>query len=353
MPADPVDDSHSVAVASAPVTGAGDSARTAPVRRVLLYGATGFIGRQLQADLLAAGYQVRAMVRPESRHRALLDDRIERIDARLDDHSALRRALTEVDAVIYGAGAVRGSSLGDFLPANVGGLAVLTEVLETFPQIPLLLLSSLAASRRDISWYATSKAAGEDMVRQHRKLAWTILRPPAVYGPHDLELMPLFRIARAGVLPRVASGEQRLSFIHVEDLAAAVVAWLEHEPALRHQVFSIDDGHIDGYDWHQIAGSVMESRERGWARHAFVMPLPHALLKVTARINLWLARLTDRAPMLTPGKVRELRAPHWIGDNTEFTRLTGWQPRLGLAQGIRKTLDGSATAPVLATPELS
>lgn len=308
--------------------------------RLLLYGATGFIGRQLQADLLAAGYQLRAMVRPESRNRAMLDPRVERVDASLEDHQALRRALKGINAVVYGAGAVRGASLADFLPANVAGLAVLTKVLGETPQTPLLLLSSLAASRRDISWYAASKAAGEDMVRQHPELAWTILRPPAVYGPHDAELMPLFRIARAGVLPRVASGDQRLSFIHVEDLSAAVLAWLQHESELRHQVFSIDDGHIDGYDWHQIAGSVMESRARGWARHAFVMPLPHALLKVAARLNLWLARFLDRAPMLTPGKVRELRAPHWIGDNTEFSRLTGWQPRLGLAQGIRKTLDG-------------
>lgn len=309
---------------------------------MLLYGATGFIGRQLQADLLRAGYRLRAMVRPESPNRAQLDERVDALIAPLDDYAATRRAVAGVDAVIYGAGAVRGAALADFLPANVAGLAVLTRVLESHPKVPLLLLSSLAASRREISWYARSKAAGEDLLAQRPQLRWTILRPPAVYGPHDTELMPLFRIARAGLLPRVATGDQRLSFLHVEDLSQAVLAWLHNEPALRHQRFSIDDGHIDGYDWHQIAGSVMESRARGWARHAFVLPLPHTVLKIVARINLWLARASARAPMLTPGKVRELRAPHWIGDNTEFTRLTGWQPALGLAQGIRKTVDGVA-----------
>ncbi len=230
------------------------------------------------------------------------------------------------------------------MPANVAGLALLADVLQDQPPIPLLLLSSLAAARPEISSYASSKAAGEDVIRQRAALHRTVLRPPAVYGPHDSELMPLFRVARAGVLPRVADGDQRLSFIHVEDLSTAIRAWLEHEQTLRHKTFSIDDGHIDGYDWHQIAGSVMESRARGWARHAFVLPLPHWLLKTVARLNLIWSRATRTAPMLTPGKVRELRAPFWLADNTEFTRITGWQPRLGLAQGIRKTLDGSPEA---------
>lgn len=313
-------------------------------QRIALFGATGFIGRALHQQLRDAGYQVRAVVRPQSRNRHVLGDDAEVVEAALDDYGALRAALTGCDAVIYGAGAVRGRYLEDFLPANVGGLAVITHLLRERDNVPLLLLSSLAASRPEISSYAASKAAGEDVVRQQSHLHWTIMRPPAVYGPDDKELLPLFRIARAGVLPRVAGGNQRLSFMHVEDLCAAVRAWLVHEPNLRHGLFSIDDGHIDGYDWHQIAGSVMQSRERGWVRHAFEMPLPHWLLKGIARINLWRSGLTGAMPMLTPGKVRELRAPFWIADNTEFTRITGWQPRLGLAQGIRQSVGSKEPA---------
>ncbi|MFK7913523.1 MAG: NAD-dependent epimerase/dehydratase family protein [Pseudomonadales bacterium] len=313
-------------------------------KTVALFGATGFIGRALHSHLLDAGYRVRAVVRPQSRNRHVLRADAEVVEAALDDHQALRSALRDCDAVIYGAGAVRGRYLEDFLPANVGGLAVVASVVRELGTVPLLLLSSLAASRPAISSYAASKAAGEDVLRQQTGLNWTIVRPPAVYGPHDKELMPLFRLARAGVLPRVADGDQRLSFIHVEDLCAAVRAWLSHEPTLRHELFSIDDGHIDGYDWHQIAGSVMQSRERGWVRHAFELPLPHWLLKVVARINFWRAGITGDMPMLTPGKVRELRAPFWIADNTEFTRITGWQPRLGLAQGIRQTVNAQSAA---------
>lgn len=325
--------------------------RAAAATTVVLFGATGFIGRQLQSDLLDAGYQVRAVVRPESKNLAHLRPEVQTVTASLQDYESVRKALLGGDMVIYGAGTVRGVHLEDFLPANVAGLAVLADVLQAQPEVPLLLLSSLAAARPEVSGYAASKAAGEDVLRQRAGLNWTILRPPAVYGPHDKELLPLFRVARAGVLPRVADGDQRLSFIHVEDLSAAIGAWLRNEPSLRHGVFSIDDGHIDGYNWHQIAGSVMESRQRGWARHAFVLPLPHWLLKIAARVNLWRATAGGPAPMLTPGKVRELRAPFWLADNTEFTRITGWQPKLGLAQGIRKTLDGlpDETAAVVLT----
>ncbi|MGI9325818.1 MAG: NAD-dependent epimerase/dehydratase family protein [Pseudomonadales bacterium] len=320
-------------------------------KTIVLFGATGFIGRQLQSNLLDAGYRVRAVVRPGSKNAENLRPEVEVRWASLQDYDGVRAAVADGDAVIYGAGMVRGAQFEDFLPANVAGLALLADVLQSQAQTPLLLLSSLAAARPEISSYAASKAAGEDVIRQRPQLHWTILRPPAVYGPHDKELTPLFRVARAGILPRVADGDQRLSFIHVEDLAAAIGAWLDHEQALRHGTFSIDDGHIDGYNWHQIAGSVMESRERGWARHAFVLPLPHWLLKAAARANLWLANTNRTAPMLTPGKVRELRAPFWLADNTEFTRITGWQPKLGLAQGIRKTLDSvpEETAAVVLT----
>ena len=115
--------------------------------KVLLTGATGFIGRHLQRALRAAGCKLTALVRPASRHRDAIAPGVRVLEAALDDTPRLVDTLAQTDFVIYGAGAVRGRSEADFYPANVDGLAALTSVVGHMPDPRVILVSSLAASR--------------------------------------------------------------------------------------------------------------------------------------------------------------------------------------------------------------
>ena len=298
---------------------------------VALTGATGFIGHELQSQMLNAGYRVHALVRPNSHRRSQLLAGVHTIDVALNDESALSAALNGITIVVYCAGTVRGAAPADFASANIDGLRYLCLAAAAQPVPPhVLLISSLAASRPHLSDYAHSKFEGERLLRSMTSLPWTILRPPAVYGPGDREMLPLFRAIRAGLALIVGPPAQRLSLLHVEDLGRAVVACIAQLDACEGKIFELDDGQEQGYSWPDIIGAT-----RG------VMPVCElhvagALLRIVARLNLRLSAFFGRAPMLTPGKVRELSEPSWLCDNSRLHAATGWVPQVTLRAGLRR-----------------
>jgi nucleoside-diphosphate-sugar epimerase len=258
------------------------------------------------------------------------------IECSLGDTETLTRAATGTGAVVYCAGTVRGRSLEDFLPANVTGVQNMLQALAPQrPAVPFLLISSLAASRPGLSHYCRSKYLGEQAVREQTHTPWTILRPPAVYGPGDVEMAPLLRMARRGVMIRPGPTNQRLSLLYADDLATAVLAWLGHWQNCLGLTCDIDDGRTGGYDWPAIASAAGHEK-------FLSLPVPFPLLASIARINELISGLVGYAPMLSPGKVRELTQPDWLCDNTAFVRATGWQPQTGLREGIRLSLDGDS-----------
>lgn len=302
----------------------------APPATVALTGATGFVGRRLQAGLQAAGCAVRALVRPDSRNFNQLLPGVQAAPVALNDAAGLARALAGVQAVIYCAGSVRGAHLDAFRAANVDGVRAMLAALAG-RRIPLLLVSSLAASRPDVSDYARSKYEGEQVLAG-ADLPWSILRPPALYGPGDREMRPILQWLRRGLAPVPGPRDQRLSLLHVDDLVQAVLAWLRASEACIGGCYAIDDGTPGGYDWPRLGAAVA-------GRPVRLLPVPGSLLHAVAHGNRLLSTLLGYAPMLTPGKVRELRQPDWLGDNRAFSAATGWQPRIGLAQGARELFE--------------
>ncbi len=295
---------------------------------VLLTGATGFIGQRLQKMFLAEGVPVLAVVRPASTHRDALLSGTEYLLADLSDTPLLEPAVSTADAVIYCAGSVRGRSLEEFEPANVTGIRSVVDAMNrAAPDTPLLLISSLAASRPHVSDYANSKFLGEQEVVQHARFPWTVFRPPAVYGPGDREMLPILKLARKGLVTPAGPAAQRLSLIHVDDVAAAAGAWLKSWPECVSQVYTLDDGHAGGYDWHEIAATVSGGNYRR-------LNIPGWLIHGMGYINLAVSRLLGYSPMLTPGKARELTQADWVCNNTALNKATGWSPQITLEKGV-------------------
>ncbi len=270
------------------------------------------------------------MVRPEKATDKRIPAACEQLPVGLTDVDGLTNIVADCDAVVYCAGSVRGRSPDDFSNANIDGVNAMLEALERVPgSPPLLLVSSLAASRPQLSDYSFSKQAGEQLLLDKPALAWSILRPPAVYGPGDKEMQPVLNMARRGLLAHAGPKDQRLSLLHVDDLARAVLAWLASWQQCLHKTYAIDDGRPGGYDWPAIGTAVSEGNYR-------TLKLPRLLLDIAARSNLIAARLAGYQPMLTPGKVRELTQAEWLGDNSEFTADTGWKPELDLHAGVQQ-----------------
>jgi len=307
-------------------------------RTIAVTGATGFIGGMLIKHLVTAGCHVRALTRPRSAHKLPRLPGLEAIIGSLQDDASLNRLLQGTCAVVHCAGAVRGVTAADFNAVNVDGVKQLVRVALSQSHSPRFLsLSSLAARAPQLSHYASSKRQGEHaLASMAEDMEWVALRPPAVYGPGDRELLPLFQWMGRGIAPVLGEADARVSLLYVEDLCAAVLRWLDSGQC-QSGIYELNDTRAGGYNWDEIIATVSALRTRRIIR----LPLPAALLRSLAAMNVTTARLVGYAPMLTPGKVRELRHPDWVADNAALTAAIGWQPGFSLREGLQRTMGWS------------
>jgi nucleoside-diphosphate-sugar epimerase len=303
-------------------------------RIIAVTGATGFVGQALCQTLLDQGFQVRALVRNPTKAETLRTRGVKLLVGNFSDTCALTELITGSDAVIHCAGAVRGATQADFDKVNVQGLRQLIQVIQASnPNTRLLCLSSLVAREPALSFYANSKFRAEQVLQTEAQgLQWTAIRPPAVYGPGDKELLPLFQLMAKGFLPVPGSADSRLSIIHINDLVAAIIAWLGQDTPAQ-GIYAVEDGCEAGYSWRDL-GTIIGKLT---GRKVRLVPLPGFVLDTFARINSALAKRLGYAPMLTPEKLQELRHPDWVCSSEAFSQQFNWQPRLGLQQGLEKT----------------
>jgi nucleoside-diphosphate-sugar epimerase len=305
------------------------------LRTVAITGVSGFIGGAVARQLVAARWRVRALIRPGTAARRIPAEVIP-VQGRLEDLPSLQALVSDADAVVHCAGAIRGSTESHFHGVNVDGVARLASAAAQRVSAPrFVLVSSLAARQPELSPYAASKRAGEAaLAKAAMGMPWTVLRPPAVYGPGDRALLPVLRWMARGLAPQWGADDDRFSLLHVDDLGRAVMTCLE----ARHpsgSTFELHDGQPQGYDWAEVIDIVGQVCGRRVRR----IRVPGLLLDVLATLNLQAGQAVGYAAMLTPWKLRELRYPDWTCENGAFTDATGWTPQTGLAVGIRRTLE--------------
>ncbi len=275
---------------------------------------------------------MRALARNLPRATHLAELGVSLVEGDLANSAALQQLLDDCDAVVHGAGAVRGNSQADFDRVNVAGTAAVLQAIRAQPRRPrLIMLSSIVAREPQLSWYSHSKWEGEQLLEQFADIERTVIRPPAVYGPGDKEMLPIFQLMRRGIAVVPGSPEVRLSLIHVSDLVEAIIACLQHETTIG-QTLSLSDGRANGYNWYEMTGIAAQH----WQRRIRLLRVPRWLLDSIAALNSKVAGITGAAPMLTPPKLRELRHDDWVADNGAITAATGWVPAIGLREGLQQ-----------------
>ena len=284
------------------------------------------------AALRQADCRVRALARDPGRLAGLVDA-TDIVHGSLDDEEALGALVRDADAVIHCAGAVRGVTREQFDAVNVAGAARVAQQASASGVQRFLLISSLAAREPALSPYASSKRGGETAVASALgTMPLFVIRPPAVYGPGDKEMLPLLKSMARGTAPVFGSPDARFSLVFVDDLARAAAAWAA-APVPPEGLLEIHDGKADGYGWPEFAAEI----EALTGRPVTLRRIPGALLNVPAAVNALVGRTGLHAPMLTPGKLRELRHPDWVCRTGSPELIPGWSPRVGLRDGLQLT----------------
>jgi nucleoside-diphosphate-sugar epimerase len=303
---------------------------------VAVTGATGFVGSHLVHRLAREGWSVRILARRMPQAALVPDAIIDVVIGDLGDARALRRLVRGADAVIHVAGIVKARHRADFQVANVEGTRlVLAAVSEAAPMARFIHISSLAAREPHLSPYAASKRAAEDLAAAaSERQPVTIIRPPAVYGPGDLEILPMFRAAARGICPYPRVPGMRLSMIEVTDLAA-VVAGAAATGGLPELRYEVDDGKPGGYGWNDIA----EALGQALGRKVKPVPVPRHGVTAVAALAQFRQSLGGEIRALSLSKVPELLHPDWVVRGPSLWDQLVLKPAINLTRGFRETLD--------------
>lgn len=261
----------------------------------------------------------------------------------LQDVDSLRRALGDAQVVVHLAAATRALSAEAFQLVNATGTERLLEAMEAEGgRRRMVYLSSLAAVgptrgrpvRPDdepmpLTAYGRSKLAGERAALDRPGVDVAVLRPPAVYGPRDRDLLPFFRMARHHVLPTAGAPNRPMQLIYAADLAEGILAAAERDAATG--VFHVAEPRA--YPWSEVLRLVTEAV----ASRAWVVRVPDGVVRWAGALSEGLARATGRAVIFDRDKARELLAPGWTCE-TESARLGfGFESSTALADGLKQT----------------
>jgi nucleoside-diphosphate-sugar epimerase len=317
---------------------------------ILVTGATGFLGSHIAEQLTQSGQQVRALVRKTSNTKFLSTlKNIELVYGSVDDQESCVRATEGVTGVIHSAGLVKARSSDEFRRVNTEGtenLLIGAEKTGTVKRF-VFVSSQTAGGPSDargtpvqigdetapVTAYGRSKLASEKILLAARKsLPITILRPSAIYGPRDEEILIFFKAVQSGVLPLTNPLDAKYSMIYGPDCAAACIKALDADLESG-TVLYVDDGHP--VTFREMIERVEEALgKKAWLR----LPLPPSLVRGAAAATELFGKATNQAVMLTMDKCNELHAPGgWVCDSSEAMRVLNWQPQTRYAAGVKLT----------------
>ncbi len=301
------------------------------MRRIAVTGGTGFIGAALIDQLIANGFEVRALARNAKRVKRAGE--IEIVEGSLENEDALARLAAGADVFLHLAGETHAHSEQDYARINVSG-AERAAAAAAKAGARFIHASSLSARKPETSPYARSKFDSEKAVADASAgNAFLALRLPAIYGPGDLVTLPYFKLLKSGFAFEPATeSPARASLLFVEDAASAFIAAATRgEPGL---VYEVEDDAAEGRPWSEIGKTL--SGVFGNNAMALRIPKPAvALLHEGVRAA---ESIFGKTPSIRQGQVNELFHPDWVARHNLFGAATGWRATTSLKEGFAKTV---------------
>jgi len=317
--------------------------------RCAVTGGNGFVGSHLVDRLLEDGHQVRVLVRPTADLRWIRDTVVEVVQGSVADHDALCRTFDGCDLVFHVAGVTTAREPEEFYRVNRDGTArAVRACLEAAPGVRrFVLVSSVAAvgpgrddaplneeaSPRPVNHYGRSKLAGEEVARAEApRLPLTIIRPGAIYGPRDTDVLVLLKVAALGFRVHVGIARRQLNFCHVHDVVSGILLAASRPEALG-ETFNIGD--TTNYTLADVGRTMARVMGRN---DAWPVWLPLSLAYGVGAASGAVARLRQTRPTLNIDRIRLLTARNWTMDLNKARGRLGFAPRFDLERGLADTV---------------
>lgn len=318
--------------------------------KVFITGANGFIGSHLTAACLQRGMDVHAAVRKNSSmelFRSLVapHDNLKIVHPEYESPGKLEETLARENYqfIVHNAGVTKTREEKVYNRINAELTRNLAEaVLKAGVRLTRFIhISSLAAlgplsypgegdRPSPVTAYGRSKLLSEVRLRELSGLPVTVIRPTAVYGPGEKDLLIVFRLLAKGWDLNVGTNPQKLTFVYVRDLVEAIVASMKKQLS-GWLAFDISDGsEYSRYALSEAFAAASGIRSRR-------LHIPVDLVRWIARINESYTSFSGKYPALNKDKVKEITAENWYCDIQPARDLLGYAPRYNLTDGITET----------------
>jgi nucleoside-diphosphate-sugar epimerase len=321
--------------------------------RVLITGASGFIGGFLVEKALQRGDEVWATIRKNSDRSRLTDTRIRLIELPLDHAEKMTEMLRQLgrfDWVIHNAGITKALYRDAYFEGNAGNTRRLVLALQQSGMVPdkFLFVSSLAALGpapsdqtmvretqipHPLTPYGESKRSTEQFLESlENHFPWVAVQPTAVYGPWERDILSFIKLVNKGLELTIGTQVQKLSFVHAEDLAAAIFKILETPGAL-HRKFIVSDG--KSYQTNDLGAAVRQGLGR---KNTVKIKIPISVIRQIAGISETIGRWRKKPSPLNRDKIPELAASNWHCDAGPLLQELHFTPTYDLYQGMNQTI---------------
>lgn len=316
--------------------------------RVLITGATGFIGSHLAEALHAKGYELRVILRSTSNRRWIEHLPIEYLEGDIHDENMLSRAVDGVDYIYNLAGVTKARNEAEYFRSNheatrkllIATIAQSTKI-KRFVHISSQTVTgpSLDGKPVDettpcqpITAYGRSKLEAEkECLKLMSTLPVTIVRPPAVYGPRDKDIYEFFKTMKMGIHPLIGFSDTYVSLIHVRDLVGGILLAGEHRKSVGGTYFISSERF---YNWKEVGDLTSKIMEKSAIRIRVPVALVYGI-SVIAEIAAFFSR---KPALLNREKARDLVQRAWTCSIAKAKAELGYRERLTIEEGIQDTV---------------
>ena len=321
--------------------------------KLLIIGASGFIGSFIVEEALKRGFDTWAAVRRTSSRQYLRDERIKFLELAFGDEDRMTEQFRQhqFDYVVDAAGATKCKCSADFFRVNTEGVKVIVNALlrSGMDLKKFVFLSSLSvygAPREDEphqdildtdpmapnTAYGKSKLEAERFLSSVKdKLNYTVLRPTGVYGPREKDYFMMVKSISRHVDCAVGYSRQDITFVYVTDVVAAVFLALEQSQS--GNSYFLTDG--DVYESDTFSRLIRHELGNLFCIR-LVMPI-FLMRAVCALGSLW-ARISGQITALNNDKFHILAQRNWRCDISRTRAELGYSPKVKLAEGVRKSV---------------